>query len=732
VSARVGVTSTREVNLLAITRFVLRHRLLVVVTWLVLAIAGALTASRTINRLTNSFSMPGSAASTDARIATLYHYGVQDPVVPVITVPAGTSVQAADVVARTARAFDAAGRVLGRSRVIDYANTADRAFSTRDARTTFALIAPRPSNSLSSGPTPAQTQRAVTAMRSAVPAGWQVGVTGIDALSNTKPQKGTGVLVESMLGALGALLVLAFVFASLLALLPLVVAGISILTTFLAVLGLTHITGISQIVEFLIALIGLGVAIDYSLLVVTRWREERAHGRENVAAVEAAMASAGRAVVFSGVTVGIGLLALVTLPVPLLRSAGIGGVLIPLVSVAVAITLLPVLLATVGPRLDWPRIRTDNTAGRGWTAWARFTMRRRGTAALTGIAALVVLGIPTLSLHVGEPRTSSLAHSGPAHDALATLQDGGVPTGTLTPIVVLTRADDAAAVVRRVSGVSGVHAAVAPALGGNTAASTALVTVLPADETNITAGQDTVRAVRAAVDGDARVIGVAGSGASQIDFIHDVYGSFPLMLGLIAVATFLLLARAFRSLLLPLKAVVLNLASLAGAYGVMVLIWQQGHGSTTVWGVPASGAITFWVPVMVFAFLFGLSMDYEVFILSRMREAYDATGSTRDAVVEGIGRTGRLVTSAALILVLSFLAMSTGPETDIKILATGLGAGILVDATIVRCLLVPALVGLFGRYNWWLPGWAARVLRVPPSPLHPERLGARPEPVGTR
>ena len=161
----------------------------------------------------------------------------------------------------------------------------------------------------------------------------------------------------------------------------------------------------------------------------------------------------------------------------------------------------------------------------------------------------------------------------------------------------------------------------------------------------------------------------------------------------------------------------MNLASLGAAYGVMVWLWQHGHGSQALWGIPATGAITMWVPLMVFAFLFGLSMDYEVFILARMREGYDRTGQTRAAVVEGIGRTGRLVTSAALILVLSFLAMSTGPETDLKILATGLGAGILVDATLIRCLLVPAMVSLFGAYNWWLPGWAAHLLRVAPSPL---------------
>ena len=196
------------------------------------------------------------------------------------------------------------------------------------------------------------------------------------------------------------------------------------------------------------------------------------------------------------------------------------------------------------------------------------------------------------------------------------------------------------------------------------------------------------------------------------------------MLALIAVATFALLTRAFRSVLLALKAVVFNLISLAAAYGVLTWVFQDGHGSMAIFGVPATGAITMWVPLMVFAFLFGLSMDYEVFILSRIREEYDATGSARSAVVTGLGRTGRLVTSAAAILMLSFVSMSTSSETDLKILATGLGAGILVDAVVVRCLLVPAMVALFGRANWWLPSRLARVLRVPPSAAAPATVAA--------
>ena len=192
------------------------------------------------------------------------------------------------------------------------------------------------------------------------------------------------------------------------------------------------------------------------------------------------------------------------------------------------------------------------------------------------------------------------------------------------------------------------------------------------------------------------------------------------MVALIAGLTFILLARAFRSLVLSLKAVLLNVLSVGAAWGVMVLIWQNGIGSEAIWGIEATRAINVEMPIVVFAFLFGVSMDYQVFIISRMRESYDRTGSTRTAVVEGIGRTGRLVTSAALILGLAFVALSASPGTEVKIFATALAAGILVDATIVRGVLVPAVVAILGRWNWWLPSWPARVLRVRPSLVRDE------------
>jgi RND superfamily putative drug exporter len=185
-----------------------------------------------------------------------------------------------------------------------------------------------------------------------------------------------------------------------------------------------------------------------------------------------------------------------------------------------------------------------------------------------------------------------------------------------------------------------------------------------------------------------------------------------LLIVLLAVIAFLLLARAFGSLLLPVKAVLVNLISIVATYGVIVLVWQKGHGSMAIWGLPATGAITNWVPLVVFAFLYGLSMDYEVFIVTRIREERDRTGSTTEGVLQGIGRTGRLVTGAALCLFFALAALTTTPDTDVRVLATALGIGILLDATVVRGLLVPALVTLFGRWNWWVPSWADGLLRA--------------------
>ncbi|CAN5464440.1 MMPL family transporter [soil metagenome] len=697
--------------------WVLKHRRIVMLGWLLITIAGMSVTSTVNDRLTVDFSLPGQPGTeAAAQIIDAYGNGGNTvPLVVTVTVPEGQTVTGQEQEIGDAFASVADAEVP--LRVLDEANTGDAAFRTDDDRTAYALVFyPFPESLASVLPTDVVRE----AVGARAPDGATVGVTGMDALAVGDESSGNGVLAETLLGGLGALAVLLFVFASLLAFMPLLIAAVSILTTFLLLLPITYLADVSFIVQFLIALVGLGVAIDYSLLFVTRWREERDHGRDNHEAVVIAMETAGHAVLFSGITVAIGLLALVVLPVPFLRSIGYGGALIPLASVLVTLTLTPAILGGIGPKVDWPRIRHENESSRAWTRWAALVVRRRWVAAGSALLVLGLLTAAFAGIKIGAADSESLATNGAAYDTLQLLEDGGVTTGVLTPIEVLSEADKAQTVADTLGAIDGISSAFVPTGPGADSDGRTVVVLVPDDETVNSQSVDVVRRVTDAADSTDGVIGVAGLGADQVDFLHAVYGNLPLMLGLICLLTYILLVRAFRSLLLPLKAVLLNLVSLTAVFGAMVLFWQQGHGSNAIFGISPTGAVTFWIPIMVFAFLYGLSMDYEVFILSRVREEYDAGASTDEAVIRGIGRTGRLVTSAALILFLAFAALASGPGTDIKVLATGLGIGILLDATVVRSLLVPSLVSLFGSWNWWLPDGVARLLRVPPSVVHAE------------
>ncbi len=700
------------------TRWVLAHKRIVAIAWILLTLVGIGTVGTSTKAFSKKFSVPGREGFvTNDRIARIYHTGGNyAPLVPVVTLPAGTPVSSPAVRAGLRQIESKLRAAIPGVRTASFASTGNRAFVSADGRTTFVLAYPPPDNE-SFGNNTKAAKKAAAVLSGDTVAGAPVHVTGFDALSNqTGGGGGPGVLLESVLGGLGALVVLGFVFASLLAFVPLLMAIVSIMTTFLVLWGLTALTDVSMIVEFLVALIGLGVAIDYSLLIVVRWREERAHGYEGDEAVVRAMETAGRAVVFSGTTVAIGLLAMIVLPLPFLRSIGYAGMLIPLISVIVAVTLLPIVLAKIGGRLDWPHVRNDDKASRSWTSWARLIVRRRWVAAVGAVLVLAALVVAATSLQPGTPNADTLSKKGDARTGLVALERSGIGPGALQPIEVLSAGGGQAAHVATVlSGVPGVHGAVAVTGPQWQRAGTAIVDAIPTADGSTAAGRDTITNVKNAAHGVAADVRVGGLGAENADFVSAIYGSFPVMIALIAVLTFLLLARAFRSLLLPLKAVILNVISVAAAWGVITLVWQQGHGSNLLWGIAATHSVTAWIPLMVFAFLFGLSMDYEVFILSRMREEYDRTGSTDGAVITGIGRTGRLVTSAALILFLAFVSMSAGPETDVKVFATGLAAGILLDATLIRALLVPAVVSLFGRWNWWLPARPARWLRVEPS-----------------
>src|SRR3954451_19913805 len=425
----------------SLTRWVLAHKGIVVVSWIVLLIAGIAAAGPASDALKQQFSVPGKEG-WEANQTIEHRYagtgGNSAPLVPVITLPEGKSVNSPGVKADLAKVDTRLEKALPRARVASYSSTGDRAFVSRDGRTVFALAYPPKDRDQSFGDNPKAEKRARAALRGATVAGAPVHLSGWDALNaQAGGSDGPGVLVEALLGGLGALLILSFVFASFLAIVPILMAIVSIMTTFLLLLGLTKLTDVSPIVQFLIALIGLGVAIDYALIIVSRWREERSHGRSGEEAVQRAMETAGRAVIFSGITVAIGLFALIALPLPFLRSMGYGGMLIPLVSTVVAITLLPVVLATVGSRLDWPHRRTDDKASRAGTRWATAVSRRRWIAAGAGPALVLALALAATDLQLGSDDADTVARSGDAKQGLVALERSGIGEGALSPHEIL-------------------------------------------------------------------------------------------------------------------------------------------------------------------------------------------------------------------------------------------------------------------------------------------------------
>jgi RND superfamily putative drug exporter len=393
--------------------------------------------------------------------------------------------------------------------------------------------------------------------------------------------------------------------------------------------------------------------------------------------------------------------------------------MIPLVAMGAAMTLLPVTLAAWGPALDSKRVRRGSTTlSLAWERWGGLVVRRRWIAGILGLAIMIGLALPALSMKSGQASANALAAGGgPAAEAFHEVEREGVPSAVVFPVQLLAHGGRAgaarAATVARET--PGVYTVLAPATAAFRQGQDTLLSVIPSSEGNTSAGRALIGALRARLAGVPGGVEVGGNTAEVTDFNHVVYGNFPLMLAVLALLTFLLLARAFRSVVLALKAVIVNIISLGASYGFLVLFWQEGHGSNLLYGVPAIGAIREFIPIIVFAFLFGLSMDYEVFVLARIREEYDRTGSTNGAVVRALGRTGRLVTCAALIIAVSLLSLSVNPDIIVRLIATGLAAGILLDVVVVRTLLVPALVALMGRWNWWMPAGLARVLRIAPS-----------------
>jgi uncharacterized membrane protein YdfJ with MMPL/SSD domain len=586
----------------------------------------------------------------------------------------------------------------------------------------------------------------------ALPKGSEAYVTGAPAIQNDLDpifskdlQKGESIALPI------ALLVLLLVFGlSWAVTVPFLFAASTVFGTLGIVYAIAHYMTTPTYVTNLVFLIGLGIAIDYSLLIVYRFREELSGGLEVEAAILRTMQTAGRAVIFSGGTVAIGLALLLFMPLPFMRSMGVGGFLIPIVSILAAATLQPALLSLYGRRgthrvavaaylgrLGLPvrgSERPDDVEHRFWARFARSIMRRKWRYVTVITALLVAAAIPVGWLQLTPGATAGIpqypqsvrglnvlqAALGPGAIApIQVLVDTGMPGGARDPAV-------AASIARLVGEVERdpeVSAAYYIGSGRfvDPTAQYAQVIVATRHEYGSEEAQSFARRLRSRLIPDARFpVGVdvqaGGAPAQGVDFLHRAYSAFPWLVLAVLALTYLLLMRAFRSLLLPLKAVILNLLSVAASYGVLVVVFRFGLGHDA-FGFYQFPQIEGWIPIFLFAMIFGLSMDYEVFMVSRMREAWDETFDNARAVAIGLERTGRIVTAAAVIMVAAFSGFMAGSIVGLQEFGCGLAVAIFFDATLVRGVMVPSMMAIMGRYNWWLPAPIARFVRVRPSPL---------------
>ncbi|MDN3356563.1 MMPL family transporter [Actinomadura sp. DC4] len=527
------------------------------------------------------------------------------------------------------------------------------------------------------------------------------GSIGVNAEMSRKTA--AGLARAEMISTPILLILLVVIFGSLVsALLPLVIGGVAILGAFTALHLLTYATDVSTFAINVVTMLGLGLAIDYALFIVTRYREELRRTDSEREALARTMATAGRTVAFSGITVAIALGGLLFFPQMFLRSMGLGGMAVVLVDMIAALTVLPALLALLGRRVDALRlIRLRPREDRGtWFRLAHSVMRRPVAYATGSILVLLVLAAPFLGIRFGGVDARALPPGAEARTVSTTL-DRDFPHSSLSPIdVVLT------------GGVSG------PGLDGYVGRLRALPGVTSADLAGT--GRDAVHvAVRTAADPQSESaralvrriralpspgpVYVGGATAELSDLLSSLGRVLPWTALFVGTVTFALLFAALGSILLPLKALVMNVLSLSAAFGVMVWGFQDGHLAGLL-GFTSTGTVEASQPVLILAVAFGLSMDYELFLLSRIREEWERTGDNTVAVATGLQRTGAIITNAALLLAVVIGAFTTSDISFIKLIGVGLLAAVVVDATLVRALLVPATIRLLGRANWWLPG----------------------------
>jgi RND superfamily putative drug exporter len=513
--------------------------------------------------------------------------------------------------------------------------------------------------------------------------------------------------------ALPVMLVLLFlVFRGVVAALtPLVVAVVAVAGALLILLGVSQLADISAYSVNVITMLGLGLAVDYSLLVISRFREERAAGLEIPEAIERTLATAGRTVAFSGLTVAASLCGLLAFAEPFLRSLAWGGIGVVLVAMVAALTLVPALLGLWGRRIrpgrgsgglmpSPPENRSQSSHHGAFFRLSRLVQRAAPVIVVVVAALLILLAVPFRHARLENSGLESLPRSSPSRQLFEAV-DGRFPGGGTDPVTVVVESAPGNPLVadylRRVEGLPGV-ARVEPRPG-----TPPTITVLDVVPEGASEGSVATRLVERIRDLERPVAaGVTGPAAFLVDYRDSLAGQLPYALGLIGLATFVLLFLMTGSVVVPVKAIVMNVLSLGASFGALVWVFQEGHLSGLL-GFDAPGMVDITVPVLIFVFAFGLSMDYEVFLLSRIKEAWDQTGDNDLAVALGLQRTGRIVTSAAALIVVVFLGFAAGELLTIKEVGVGMAIAVLLDATVVRMLLVPATMKLMGRWNWWAP-----------------------------
>ncbi len=700
------------------TRAVLRRRVLVLACWLALLVAGVVSSTRLSGLLSNSFAVPGTDSERAGQIlATDFGERVEGTFTVVFRVrhrpDRALSGQLRERLRRAARAVPTghAGvlRSSGGVAFADIATTLDLQHAKR--WTDDVRRAARAGN----GP-PAYVTGQPAIQRD------------LDPIFAADLRRGEAIAVP-----IAFLILVAVLGLSLAVAIPFVFAACTITATLAAVYVVAHEVSLVTYVTNLVELIGLALAIDYSLLIVSRFRDELTGGGTVDEAVERTMATAGRTVVFSGTAVAVGLALLLFMPVPFIRSMGVAGFLIPLMSVAAALTLQPVLLSLLGKRA-LRRSRRASDVERGvWARLSRSIMRRPLRYLAGGAALLVVAAVPVAFLHVTAASISGIPASPESVQGFRLLRDG-VSAGAVTPTQIVV--DPGHAVDRPVRGAidrladelfddpevqlvaSGSRVPYVDASGRH-----ARVIVAGRHEYGDEATQRFVRRLRDRLVPAARFpagvhVYAGGPPAQGVDFLARSYGAFPWLVLAVLVLTYVVLLRAFRSIVLPLKAVLLNVLSVAAVYGLLVVVFRWGVGSDLL-GLYRMPQVDGWIPIFLFAMLFGLSMDYEVFLVSRMREAWDDVPDNGRAVAYGLERTGGIVTAAAAIMIVAFSGFVVGRVAALQEFGAGLALGVLLEATLVRAILVPAFMAVLGRYNWWLPARIARLARVEASPLAP-------------